>query len=177
MPFIQKKSSVRAAEPLKGLRWFCDQRGHLSISWTGQASDGRRKSQVLSPRPGTRGLCVCRGSFISTPHSSPLARARALMFQSRVEEDPGVLPGRSSYSRAPVSGRRFQSPPPHAGTSAGPSRPHWQVCYPWVPLALVGQKMSTRTGFWWPRTASEENPRGFRMQEMGPKLGCLALSW
>lgn len=148
------------------------------ISWTGQASDGRRKSQVLSPRLGTRGLCVCRGSFFSTPHSSLLARARALMFQNRVEEDPGVLPGRSSYSQAPVSGRRFQSPPPPCwdlswafkATLAG-------VLCPWVPLALVGQKMSTRMGFWWPRTASEENPRGLRMQETGPKLGCLPLSW
>ena len=148
--------------------WPADTHEHF-LDWP--VSDGRRRSRALSPRPGTRGLCVCRGSFFSTSHSSPLARVRALMFQSRVEEDPGVLPGRSSYSRAPVSGRRFQCPPPHAGTSAGPSRPHWPVCSaPGCPWPLLAKR-------WPPLWASGGQGQHLRKTPEGFECRRWDLSW
>lgn len=152
----------------------------MSIAWTSQASDARRRSQVLPPQPGTGGFCVCRGRPLFTLHSSRLAGALALVFQSQDGEDPGVLPGRifvrSSYSRAPVSGGDFSTLLPVLGPLLGLQ--HRQACSalgcPWpfwpedgCPCGrLVAQGHHPR-----------KTPKGYTSREMRPKLCYLPPSW
>lgn len=190
---LSKRSSSEGC--LSNHRKFCGRfvtstHTHLHFLDQPGLSDGRRRRRDESLRccccacsQGQRLLCLQRAFPFNITRKRVGRHGWLSCFRAGVEEDPGVLPGRtlsgSSYSQAPVSGWRVQSRPPHAGASAGPSV-HTSLCA--LPLGVLGScwpgdDCTSRLLLVAQGQHQRKIPKDCTCREKGPNLYCLPLSW